>query len=46
MVSWSDLLTGLFGGAAGSLIVVYGLSRWLGEAQKSYRMELSFPREH
>jgi|ERR1700737_4453122 len=39
MVNWPDFVTGIFGGAAGSLIVVYGLSRWLGDVWKAKIIE-------
>jgi hypothetical protein len=39
MFNWSEFVTGLFGGAAGSLIVVYGLSRWLGDVWKGKILE-------
>jgi len=35
MFNWPDFVTGIFGGAAGSLVVVYGLSRWLGDVWKA-----------
>src|SRR6267143_4097743 len=39
MVNWPEFVTGVFGGAAGSLVVVYGLSRWLGEVWKGKILE-------
>jgi hypothetical protein len=39
MFNWPDFVTGIFGGAAGSLIVVYGLSRWLGDVWKAKILE-------
>jgi hypothetical protein len=39
MVNWPEFATGIFGGAAGSLIVVYGLSRWLGDVWKAKILE-------
>jgi hypothetical protein len=39
MVNWPDFVTGIFGGAAGSLIVVLGLSRWLGDVWKAKILE-------
>src|SRR5260370_29835026 len=39
MVNWPEFVTGVFGGAAGSLVVVYGLSRWLGEVWKTRIIE-------
>jgi hypothetical protein len=39
MVNWPEFVTGIFGGAAGSLIVVYGLSRWLGDVWKAKLVE-------
>jgi hypothetical protein len=39
MVNWPDLVAGIFGGAAGGLVVVYGLSRWLGEVWKAKILE-------
>jgi hypothetical protein len=39
MFNWSEFVTGLFGGAVGSLIVVYGLSRWLGDVWKAKILE-------
>ncbi len=39
MVNWPEFVTGIFGGAAGSLIVVYGLSRWLGDVWKAKILE-------
>ena len=35
MVNWLEFVTSIFGGAAGSLVVVYGLSRWLGDVWKT-----------
>lgn len=39
MVDWPEFVTGIFGGAAGSLIVVYGLSRWLGKVWRNKILE-------
>jgi hypothetical protein len=39
MVNWPEFVTGIFGGAAGSLVVVYGLSRWLGDVWKAKILE-------
>ncbi len=39
MVNWPEFVTGVFGGAAGSLVVVYGLSRWLGDVWKAKIVE-------
>jgi len=39
MVNWPEFATGIFGGAAGSLVVVYGLSRWFGEMWKARIVE-------
>src|SRR3982074_1330650 len=39
MVNWPDFVTGIFGGAAGSIVVVYGLSRWLGDVWKAKILE-------
>lgn len=39
MVNWPDFVTGIFGGVTGSLIVVYGLSRWLGKVWKAKILE-------
>jgi len=39
MVNWPDFVTGIFGGAAGSLVVVYGLNRWLGKVWKDKIIE-------
>jgi hypothetical protein len=39
MVNWPQFVTGIFGGAAGSLVVVYGLSRWLGDVWKAKILE-------
>ena len=35
VVNWPEFVPGIFGGAASSLVVVYGLSRWLGEVWKA-----------
>jgi hypothetical protein len=39
MVNLPEFVTGIFGGVLGSLIVVYGLSRWLGEVWKAKILE-------
>jgi hypothetical protein len=39
MINWPDFVTGIFGGFAGSLVVVYGLSRWLGDVWKAKILE-------
>lgn len=39
MVNWPEFVTNVFGGAAASLIVVYGLSRWLGDVWKAKILE-------
>jgi len=39
MVNWSDFVTGIFGGVTGSLVAVYGLSRWLGDVWKGKLLE-------
>jgi hypothetical protein len=39
MVNWPEFVTGIFGGAAGSLVVVYGLSHWLGDVWKAKILE-------
>ena len=39
MVNWPDFVTGIFGGIAGSLVAVYGLSRWLGDVWKAKILE-------
>jgi hypothetical protein len=39
MFDWPGFLTGVLGGTAGSLIVLYGLSRWLGEVWKAKILE-------
>ncbi len=39
VVNWPEFVTGIFGGAASSLVVVYGLSQWLGEAWKAKILE-------
>lgn len=39
MAHWPEFVTGIFGGVAGSLIVVYGLSRWLGDVWKANILE-------
>ena len=39
MVNWPEFVTGVFGGAAGSLVVVYGLSHWLGDVWKAKILE-------
>jgi hypothetical protein len=38
-VNWPEFVTGIFGGVAGSLVVVYGLSRWLGDVWKTKILE-------
>lgn len=37
--NWQEFITGVFGGAAGSLVVVYALSHWLGEVWKAKILE-------
>jgi hypothetical protein len=39
MVNWPEFVTGIFGGVTGSLVVVYGLSRWLGDVWKAKILE-------
>jgi len=39
MVNWPDFVTSIFGGAAGSLVVVYGLSKWLGKVWRDKILE-------
>lgn len=39
MVNWLNFVTGVFGGVVGSLAVVYGLSRWLGDLWKAKILE-------
>jgi hypothetical protein len=39
MLNWPELVTGIFGGSVASLIVVYGLSRWLGDVWKARILE-------
>lgn len=39
MVNWPEFVTGVFGGVGGSLVVVFGLSRWLGEVWKGKILE-------
>src|SRR5258707_9889693 len=38
-MAWPGFITGIFGGVAGSLVVVYGLSRWLGGVWKAKILE-------
>jgi hypothetical protein len=39
MFNWPDFVTSIFGGATSSLVVVYGLSRWLGDTWKARILE-------
>jgi|SRR5580658_2179626 hypothetical protein len=39
MFNWPEFATGIFGGSVSSLVVVYGLSRWLGDVWKSRILE-------
>jgi hypothetical protein len=34
MFDWPTVVTGTLGGVGGSLLVVFGLSRWLGDVWK------------
>jgi hypothetical protein len=39
MFNWPEFITSFLGGSAASLVVVYGLSRWLGDVWKSKIIE-------
>jgi hypothetical protein len=39
MVNWPEFVTGAFGGVAGSMVTVWGLSRFLGEVWKAKILE-------
>jgi hypothetical protein len=38
-INWPNFVVSIFGGVAGSLAVVFGLSRWLGEVWKAKILE-------
>jgi len=40
MVNWPEFIKGVFGGAAGSIVVVYALSRWLRKDSGGRRMRV------
>ncbi len=39
MSNWAEFVTGIFGGVVGSLVIVFGLSRWLGDVWKAKILE-------